>query len=169
MNQLTAIDLSFIIIAYLNEKGDPVTNKKLQKLLYFTNAWHLAYFDYSLIKDEESQAWRFGPVYTTSYHKFKAAKFEPINLKKHYKKFKDSPKELYNYFFSENKINNDQQNLIKTILFKYSGFSAYELEVISHNDPPWIQSRKGCGEFENCTNSISNKVISQAYKSKLPS
>lgn len=169
MNQLTSIDLSKLIISYLNDKGDIVTNKKLQKLLYFSNAWHMAYFDIPLIKDEEPQAWRFGPVYVMSYNKYKKSRYQPINIDKDYKKFSNSPFEFFNSIINENNISNDQKELIEKVLLKYGGFSAYELEIVSHNEKPWKHAREGCGEFENCANIISNDIIKETYLERIES
>lgn len=46
-----------------------ITNLKLQKLLYFAQAAHLALYDQPIFK-EEIQAWKFGPVVPTIYKKF---------------------------------------------------------------------------------------------------
>jgi len=49
----------FIYVA--NETGSYLSNLKLQKLLYYAQAWHLALYGISLF-DEEFEAWIHGPV-----------------------------------------------------------------------------------------------------------
>ena len=41
--------------------GELMTNMKLQKMLYYQQGFHLAYFDTPLF-DDEIEAWMYGPV-----------------------------------------------------------------------------------------------------------
>ena len=50
---MDALTLSPYIIAKSNLAGDGITNKKLQKLLYYVKAWGLVYFE-----DGGSGCWR---------------------------------------------------------------------------------------------------------------
>lgn len=50
--------------------GQTLTPMKLQKLLYFTNAWYLALKEEPLI-DELVEAWQWGPVVPSIYHALK--------------------------------------------------------------------------------------------------
>jgi uncharacterized phage-associated protein len=49
-------------------RTDPsdLTPLKLQKILYFAQGWHLAYFDYPLF-EEPIEAWKYGPVVSSIY------------------------------------------------------------------------------------------------------
>ncbi|MDR1041744.1 MAG: DUF4065 domain-containing protein [Deltaproteobacteria bacterium] len=47
------------------ESGD-LTHLKLQKLLYFAQGWHLAYYDVPLFEDP-IEAWKYGPVVRSVY------------------------------------------------------------------------------------------------------
>lgn len=49
---MTALDLSTYIIAKYDNVGDLVTNKKLQKILYYIKAWGLVYFKDGVIDDD---------------------------------------------------------------------------------------------------------------------
>ena len=50
------------IVNYFQSVGDPITNLKLQKLLYYIQVWYMVYFEKKLIFDERPQAWVHGPV-----------------------------------------------------------------------------------------------------------
>lgn len=52
------------------EEGNPVTQMKLQKMVYCAEGFHLAQYDSELIK-ERIQAWKFGPVVPSIYQMFK--------------------------------------------------------------------------------------------------
>jgi len=59
------------------EDGNPVTQMKLQKLVYFANGIHLAQYDNPLIK-ENFQSWDYGPVIPEIYQQFKIYGSSPI-------------------------------------------------------------------------------------------
>jgi len=48
-NQTTFNNLSNYFISLSNETGNLISNLKLQKLLYYAQAWHLAYFGERII------------------------------------------------------------------------------------------------------------------------
>lgn len=52
------------------DEGKPLSNMKLQKLLYFAQGHSLSLRNEALITDE-AQAWDYGPVYPEVYHAFK--------------------------------------------------------------------------------------------------
>lgn len=64
-----AIANYFIEVAEKN--GESLTPMKIQKLVYFSHGWHLAFTDMELI-DEPVQAWKFGPVIKSLYHDMKS-------------------------------------------------------------------------------------------------
>jgi uncharacterized phage-associated protein len=47
----TTLDMAKYTVDFFNAKGD-VTNKKLQKLLYYIQAWRLAYFNGPLFRGQ---------------------------------------------------------------------------------------------------------------------
>lgn len=55
-----------------NKEGEVegVTNLKLQKILYFAQAYYLAKLDRELF-EEDIQAWQFGPVIPSVYSRYK--------------------------------------------------------------------------------------------------
>jgi uncharacterized phage-associated protein len=54
-----------------------VTNMALNKLIYFSHAWHLALHDDPLV-DSYFEAWQFGPVHPVIYRQFKHYVNSPI-------------------------------------------------------------------------------------------
>jgi uncharacterized phage-associated protein len=55
-----------------------LTPMKLQKLLYFTQAWHLRGAGGLPILDDHFARWQYGPVIPAIYHEFKAYGYRPI-------------------------------------------------------------------------------------------
>jgi uncharacterized phage-associated protein len=56
---MESLDIAHYLLAFAADKGDCLTNKKLQKLVYYVQAWSLAHFDDPIFQ-EEPQAWRHG-------------------------------------------------------------------------------------------------------------
>ena len=156
---MKALKLSKYIVAKFDNVGDLVTNKKLQKLLYYTEAWSLVY--QKSIIEENFEAWIHGPVITNVYHKYKQFGYSPIQLD--YEGL-DSSK-LIKKIVKENKIEKKQIELIDAVLGKYGVLTSYELEMLSHSEKPWIETRKNITPFEHCSNVIDKDLIKTFYSS----
>lgn len=68
---------NWILAQFDPESGDAVTHLKLQKLLYYIQAWVLADHKESLF-DEDFEAWTHGPVLPSIYRKYKDRGFNTI-------------------------------------------------------------------------------------------
>ena len=98
--------------------GDTISNLKMQKLCYFSQAASLSIFD-STIFDDEIQAWAHGPVVKTLYNRFKVygwQSIDPTNLKTQ----------------PLNKLDQNQQKLLDQVWNLLSFLSAKDLEHLSH-------------------------------------
>ncbi len=64
-----------LIAAYFVDKaikdGRPLTQMKLQKILYFAQGYHLTKYGEPVLK-EDIQAWKFGPVVPEIYQQYKS-------------------------------------------------------------------------------------------------
>lgn len=74
----SAVDVAKYIVTYSNQKSKPVSNLKLQKILYF--AW-IDYFKQknSYLFEDHICAWGFGPVVPAVYRRFCIYAGEPIS------------------------------------------------------------------------------------------
>lgn len=59
------------------DEGIPVTQMKLQKMVYFAHGYHLAKFDTPLV-EELFEAWKFGPVIQSIYGQYRSFGNSPI-------------------------------------------------------------------------------------------
>lgn len=134
---LQASTVSDFFIASLHNSGDPLSNLKLQKLLYYAQAWHLAIFDKPLFS-EKIEAWVHGPVVVSEYHRFKGYAWQPIM---------ENPT-LPN-------LDHEIEAHLKEVLDIYGSKNAHELELLTHAEAPWLNARKGIPEDE-----LSNEVVS---------
>ncbi len=154
------VPFSQAIINYFNINGDFISNKKLQKLLYYIQSWHFVYFDGENLFDDNvlPQAWVHGPVYPSVYEKYKEFSYNPIILKE----FKEEKlcESLMNLG-----IGNEPIELIQVVLNRYGTKSAFELEYLSHSERPWNNARKGLKPYQSCSNTISKEDMESFYKS----
>lgn len=59
------------LLIYSADMGrELMTNMKLQKMLYYQQGFHLAYFNTPLF-DDEIEAWMYGPVVPAMYDRYK--------------------------------------------------------------------------------------------------
>ena len=80
MRLYNAMQVADYIIDYCTKKGEPISNLKLQKLLYFLWVEFYKKYQRSLFSDS-MYAWQFGPVVPDVYYEYCTYGGRPINLK----------------------------------------------------------------------------------------
>jgi uncharacterized phage-associated protein len=160
---MTPWDLGHIITHYVNKTGDTVSHKKLQKLLYYVEAWNLVHLDKPLI-DEDFQAWVHGPVLPSLYHRLKEFGFDNIKV---INDEKDTVDEEIEAIIEKNNLSEDQLELIYSVLNRYARLSSLELEILTHNEAPWLEARRGLPPHEPCKNIIEKSRMKEFYSSML--
>ncbi len=148
--------LSKYLIAFSNSVGGPITNLKLQKLLYYSQSWHLGIHKKQLF-EEDFEAWVHGPVLRRIYGIYKCCGYNPIVLDISEEKVE---KEVSNYKKSFGK---KMTNFFQYIIDEYSILSAWELEKMVHREAPWVIARDGLDDCEPSTNIISKESIMNYY------
>jgi len=138
-------------IGFANETGSLITNLKLQKLVYYAQAWSLGLNNNELFS-EEFEAWVHGPVLRDLYNKYRTNKWNPINKDV---KLSEVKKQL----------NEDNLKLLQEVADTYFELDAYKLEKLTHNEEPWIEARSNLAENEPCANKISNLTMRRYYHS----
>ncbi len=113
------------VAAYILQKKGAVTTWKLQKLVYYCQAWSLVWDDQPLFT-EEIQAWINGPVCPALYEKHKGSY--------HVTKFSGGKPE---------NLNSTQKETIDAVLDFYGDKSSHWLSSLTHMEGPWKKARKG--------------------------
>ena len=140
-------------IALSNETGSLISNLKLQKLVYYAQAWYLANYKEELIK-EDFQAWVHGPVIPTLYSEYKKFGWQPILRT-----------DLDDKSLIEIKSNLPTKTnlLLDLIVDGYFGLSAFELERLTHSEDPWVQTRGAIPEDAPSDSIIDKNLIRDYY------
>lgn len=138
MAALPSLQVAAEVVRQLERRGKSApTNLEIQKLLYFCHGWSLALLAEPLV-DEGFQAWRFGPVLPSVYHKFKVLASNPIPSS-------------HPIFATIPRLppNSREAGLISRVLEVYGDYSGFDLVNLSHQpDGPWAQIWNTAGDVK---------------------
>lgn len=151
------LDVARYVINYENQKGNKISNLKLQKLLYFIQALFLITEPYEPCFKEDIEAWDFGPVIPEVYHEFKSYGNRNIPPVKQYYDFSDGFWRASQKIYDEDIIWDEDKGLIDSVLDQFKDYSASDLVSITHNQKPWRTAYRKWG------NSIISKEAIQNY------
>lgn len=119
---MRAIDVARFFLSFHEEKD--VSNMKLNKLVYYAQAWSLARNGKALF-DEDVQAWQRGPVIPEVYHEFKRFGSRPIS-------------ENREMDYSE--ISEEDFELLMDVARSYLHYSPSQLVELTHRPgSPWSE------------------------------
>lgn len=153
MKKITAFDVADYFI-FISDQGPKrmVSNKKLQKLVYYAQAWNLAIKDKPLFNDK-IEAWIHGPAIPALYGKYKKFGFNPIES--------ESPS------YYDPSIITSHKEILDEVWRIYSKYDANYLEALTHQEEPWINARSQLEFDKESTNEITHKTMKEFYKLKL--
>ena len=150
MTNYKAIDIANWLIFKAAIYGDLITHLKVQKLLYYSEAWVQAMLGKNLFS-ENFQAWSHGPVVPEV---FQALKFHQWNS------LPVPDKE------SIIEIDPEYLDVLNQVFDTYADIPAKTLESMTHNDEPWIKARGDLASEERCEVVISKNEIREYFKNK---
>lgn len=137
-----AIDVANYIVNKSIDMGAPVSNLKLQKLLYYVQAAKLVEDGKEMFGDPIS-AWKYGPVVESVYHKFKIYANAQIG-----EKIVSKDADYINEFDNDEEynpydvINKKDQIIIDRVLNAHREHDAMYLVRKTHSEAPWIEARE---------------------------
>lgn len=120
----SAKEVAEYIIEYASETGSPVSNLKLQKLLYFVQAEFLVNTGKPCFR-EDIEAWSFGPVVDSVYRKYK--RYGGLSI------FYTDGATIVN-------IRKEDKERINEIVDQLREYSAAKLTDITLHQTPWIET-----------------------------
>lgn len=118
---VTALDVA----AYILQKTGRITTMKLQKLVYYAQAWSLVWDERPLFP-ERVEAWASGPVVRELYERHRGQ----LDIDE---MVEGNPEAL----------DDTQKETVEAVLEHYGGMSAYELSGLTHREDPWKRAREG--------------------------
>ena len=147
---LKADDVADFFICLGNaENEDPMTNLRINKLMYFAQGWHLQRFGTPLFPDKII-AWKYGPVVESIYRKYHSYGKNIIT--------ECSPS------FNISSIPSDKIQLLLDVYNKYRACSTSRLVEKSHErNTPWAKTY-----VEDQSKTISIAVIKEYFDNHTP-
>ena len=137
----------FDVAAYILKRRSPMTTWKLQKLVYYCQAWSLVWDDDALYP-EEIEAWANGPVVRALYN-VHASQYRVENLG----------------CGDENNLSPDQRETVDAVLEFYGDKSPQWLSDLSHMEDPWKNARMGIPDSRRGNTIIPKQDLAEYYGS----
>ena len=141
----------FDVAAYILAEAGPMPAMKLQKLVYYSQAWHLVWDEEPLFA-ENIEAWANGPVAPALYrvHRLQwiLGKNEPIG---------GDPSNL----------TPSERETIDVVLGSYGDKPAHWLSELTHRERPWrvAREREGLADGERGNARITHQDMFEYYDS----
>ena len=132
---------------YILRAAGPMTAMKLQKLVYYSQAWALVW-DETPMFDEDIEAWANGPVVRELYEAHRG-KFTVSSL-------------------SSGRIGaltDDNRDTIDAVLKHYGERSGQWLSDLTHLEAPWRDTRAGLPDGSSSSRVIAHSAMAEYYSS----
>ncbi|MBO7394102.1 MAG: DUF4065 domain-containing protein [Abditibacteriota bacterium] len=138
---------------YLMYRCGDITPFTLQKYLYYVQGFGYA-FNGDFLFAEDCEAWVYGPVYKNIYAKYKSRSFHPA----------DKPTD-----FDMSALTDDEKTVCDSVIDNLCCYSGEILVRFTHNESPWLETRKGLAPDAQSNRIITKESIAayfDAVKSK---
>lgn len=135
------------VAAYILQRTGTVTAMKLQKLVYYAQAWSLVREE-KLLFPERIEAWANGPVCPTLYASHRG-EFEVSTIATG----------------DASKLTGDAKTTVDVVIEAYGKFAGYELSEMTHREAPWVDARAGLAAGERGTAEIPSAAMAEYYGS----
>jgi uncharacterized phage-associated protein len=138
----------FDVASYILKRRGPMTAMKLQKLVYYCQAWSLVW-DEAPLFDERIEAWANGPVCPELYDVHRGW-------------FTVSPSEFKRG--DTTKLTKEQAETIDRVLDAYGKLSSQELSDLTHREDPWKEARRGLPATIRSNVEITHAAMAEYYE-----
>ncbi|MBO3743616.1 Panacea domain-containing protein [Actinoplanes flavus] len=135
------------VAAYILARRGPMSAMKLQKLLYYSQAWHLVWDEQPLFP-ERIEAWANGPVVAELY-----------------------PLHRGQFLISEwphgdaTRLSASERESVDVVLESYGDLDGRKLSHLTHAEAPWADARTGLHPTERSENVITPAAMHEYYGS----
>lgn len=141
---------NYFLLRSSERLGDAMTNLRLQKLVYYAQAWHLVAVGEPLFQDD-FQGWIHGPVIPHLYRAYSSFGWQPI------------PR-------SEGIVINVADaracDMLDRVWDFYGRYTAKELRDLTHGEAPWQDARRGYKSHEHCNVVITKDSMRNYYSTR---
>lgn len=139
----TVFDVAKYVLHHLH---DGTTTMKLEKLVYYCQAWSLAWDGLPLFR-EDFQAWANGPVCPALFATHKGKFWIDENA----------------YDDASGSFTPEQIETMDKVLAGYGDKEPYVLSAMTHEERPWREARKDVAPGAPCSQVIDKDVMQEYY------
>lgn len=145
MAKVSALDVAKHILV---KQGTSMATMKLQKLVYYSQAWHVTWTGKPLFNDE-IQAWANGPVTRNLF---------------------DHHKGMYSISASQlaagqvDRLGRERQSVVDIVLDTYGPMSGTQLSMLTHAEAPWLNARGHLSAGDKSAATITTDSMRDFYK-----
>jgi uncharacterized phage-associated protein len=138
------------IATYILEQHGPMSAMKLEKLVYYSQAWSLVWDERPLFP-ERIEAWANGPVCPDLYEKHRGTFM------------------IYAWPWGRAKdLNQDERDTVNAVLAFYGDKTPQWLSDLTHSEEPWKRARVGLSPGARSGRVIAHDMMAEYYSSLLP-
>ncbi len=138
-------DVNDVAAALLTEVG-PVDTFKLQKLLYYSQAWHLAIFDEPLFEDR-IEAWINGPVVTSVFAQHRGRRTVD--------RWPSGDRA---------RLTKPSRDVVMLVCKHYGDLSGANLSTLTHGEAPWKDARGSAAPTAQLNEAIPTDAMKLYYQ-----
>lgn len=135
----------FDVAEYILARQGEMTTWKLQKLVYYAQAWHVAWTERPLFS-ERIEAWANGPVVPELYRQHRG-EFKCVRISGG----------------DPTKLTTDEMSAVDTVVDFYGDKTGQWLSELTHAEPPWRNARQGLSLRERGTREIRLDSLLEYY------
>ena len=134
------------VAEYILKKKGPMPAMKLQKLVYYCQAWSLVWEERPLFHDK-IEAWANGPVVRSLYSTHRL-KYEVSTVEG-----------------APDRFGKDDRGTMDAVIGFYGDKSSQWLSDLTHMEDPWREARKGLQPGERGSREITHAAMAEYYDS----
>lgn len=140
----------FDVAEYVLAKTGYVSTMKLQKLVFYSQAYSLVAFDEPLFSND-FEAWTNGPVCPQLFQAHRGLFIigeGDLGIEGH-----------------PDKVTGKKAECVERVLSALGQLNGKKLSELTHAEEPWLEARDGCADGDRCNNVITKKSMREYYGS----
>jgi uncharacterized phage-associated protein len=137
----TVFDVAQAVLA----RTGTISTWKLQKLVYYCQAWHCVWADKPLFT-ARIEAWANGPVCPDLYIRHRG-EFQIDQIAGG----------------GVMQLQHDEQRTVETVVDFYNKYNGQQLSDLTHMERPWMDARKGLSPSERGNSEITTEALAEYY------
>lgn len=150
-------------------KGLTVSPLKLQKILYYEQAWHMVGFGReNTLFEDAPKAWVNGPVYPEIYYIYKDMVSGMCDhlIYNNFNTDEGNASKMSMELVRKMQLSKDEIDLTEQVIILYGSKPQNQLILLTHSEKPWSEKREGLMPYEYSNNPISLDTMHDYYKTR---